>query len=503
MYKLLRLVGTFLIAVALTCRGLGTVLASGYDRETEPIALLPRSAPDSLEEESGDDDDGDTPPTDNDGFDTPQTDYDGVDTPATDNDGVDTPLSTDDDGINTPYTDYDGVDAPGIPTLRAEAKGAAIELSWNATAASKSYDLWAWEETNGWRELGGANLNATIYTDTEVAPETTYLYTIRGVGGPGETSAWSSYVSATTETPGSITVAPVLSAVSGSSHVALSWNRVAGADRYELWAWDDVNKWRQIGGDNLTGTSHQHAGLSAGDSFYYAIRAVDGSGNPGPWSKYANATVGSTSAQSTSTPTSTPTPTLTATSTSNRGASPRSLPGVGPGSDVLTATPTLTSTATPTFTPTPTATAGTSLQQLLPPVTDYDGYDTPATDNDGISTPFTTDNDGFHTPYTDYDGTSSDGTDSDGTDSDGIDTPTPTDNDGTDSDGIDTPTPTDNDGTDSDGIDTPTPTDNDGTDSDGIDTPTPTDNDGTDSDGIDTPTPSPASSVSGASSVSN
>ena len=483
MYKLLRLVGTFLIAVALTCRGLGPVLASGYDRKTEPVALLSRAAPDSFEEESGDDnDDGDTPPTDDDGFDTPETDYDGIDTPTTDNDGVDTPLSTDDDGVNTPYTDYDGEDAPGVPTLRAAANGAAIKLSWNATAASNSYDLWAWEKSGGWRELGGESLNATTYTDTGVVPATTYYYTIRGVAGPAEKSAWSSYVSASAESPGSVTAAPALTAASGESYVDLSWNSIAGAARYELWAWDEVNEWQEIGGNRLTQTSYKHAGLSTGITFYYVVRAVDASGNSGPWSEYVNATVGAASSQSTATPTSTSTTTPTPTSTSTGSASPRSLPGNSQRSDLVTATPTLTPTATTAVTPTPTATPGASLQQLLPPVTDYDGYDTPATDNDGISTPFTTDNDGFHTPYTDYDGTSSDGTDSDG---------------------IDTPTPTDNDGTDSDGIDTPTPTDNDGTDSDGIDTPTPTDNDGTDSDGIDTPTPSPASSVSGASSVSS
>ncbi len=460
MNNLLRLACTLLLTAALSLRGAVAVLADSTDGKLEPIGHIFRSNLD-VEEDGGDDnDDDDTPtPTDDDGFDTPHTDYDGVDTPATDNDGIDTPLSTDDDGVDTPYTDYDGVDEPGVPTLRAEAKGASVKLSWNATAAADSFELWAWDESNAWQKIGGENLNATTYTHTEVVPGTTYSYTIRAISGTGETSGWSSYVTATTAVPGSLTVAPVLTALSGDSQVDLSWNGISGAVRYELWAWENVDGWQPIGGDNLTGTSHQHTGLSAGDSFYYAVRAVDAQGNTGPWSQYADATVGATSGASTSTPTATPTSTPTATPTASTSLSPRSLPGGGQRSNGPTATPTLTSTATTTVTPTATATATVRIQPpdtdndgYSTPLTDYDGIDTPTTDNDGFSTPPFTDNDGVFTPYTDYDGT-----DSDGTDSDGIDTPTPTDNDGTDSDGIDTPTPTDNDGTDSDGIDTPSP----------------------------------------------
>ncbi|MXX25353.1 MAG: fibronectin type III domain-containing protein, partial [Caldilineaceae bacterium SB0668_bin_21] len=416
MYKLFRFASTVLLAAALSFRGVSAILADGNDGKTEPVALILRSNSD-VEQNGDDDDDDDTPsPTDDDGFDTPLTDYDGIDTPATDNDGVDTPLSTDGDGINTPYTDYDGVDVPGVPTLRANASVTAIELTWNATAAADSYQLWRWEQTNGWRQIGGGNLNATAYTDDHVAPGTTYIYTVRAVSGDGESSAWSAYASATAQEPGSLTAAPVLSATAGTSQVDLSWNALPGASRYELWAWDSENGWEQIGGANLTGTSFQHSGASSGVTYTYTIRALAGSGSPGPWSQYVEVTVADPSSTSTSTPTSTPSSTATATPTATKGNSPPNPPGVSLRSSHFTATPTPTATLTPTTTSTPTPTATTDLR-LQPPDTDNDGVDT--TDNDGIDT-----------------------TDNDGTDSDGIDTPSTTDNDGTDSDGIDTPTPT-------------------------------------------------------------
>ena len=421
MYKLFRFAGTLLLAAALSFRGVSAILADSNDGKTEPVALISRSNSDV--EQDGDDDDDTPTPTDDDGFDTPLTDYDGIDTPATDNDGVDTPLSTDGDGINTPYTDYDGVDDPGVPTLRASASVSAIELTWNATAAADSYQLWRWEQTNGWGQVGDGNLNATAYRDENIAPGTTYTYTVRAVNGDGESSAWSAYASATAGEPSSLTAAPVLSAAAGTSQVDLSWNSIPGASRYELWAWDSENGWEQIGGANLTETGYQHVGVSDGVTYYYTIRAVAGSGSPGPWSQYAEATVGEPSSTSTSTPTSTPTSTATATPTATKGNSPPNPPGASLRSSHFTATPTPTATLTPTTTATPTPTPAVTPDLRLPPPdtdndgTHSDGIDT--TDNDGVDT---TDNDGIDT--TDGDGV-------DTTDNDGVDT---TDGDGTDTD---------------------------------------------------------------------
>ena len=388
MNKILRYVSTLLLAMVLASRGIVAVIASENDGKTDPVGLFSRSTFDSLEEESNDDGD-------------------------------------DDDDDN---------DEPALasPILQATVSGRSVELSWTAVAGAARYALWAWESVNGWRQLGGENLTGASLTDSEVVPGTVYYYAIRAVNAEGESSAWSAYVHASVGEGLPFGTAPGLTAVAGDGMVELSWDAVSGAVRYALWAWESVDGWQKIGGDNLTSTSFVHSSAAVGVTYFYAVRAVNGSGDGGPWSKYAKVTVAA----------------LTSA-------------GIAGGD--------------------------TDNDGYDTPATDYDGIDTPATDNDGVDTPLSTDNDGVNTPYTDYDGI--DTTDNDGidtTDNDGIDT---TDNDGidtTDNDGVDT---TDNDGidtTDGDGVDT---TDNDGTDSDGIDTPTPTDNDGTDSDGIDTPTP--------------
>ena len=102
--------------------------------------------------------------------------------------------------------------------------------------------------------------------------------------------------------------APDLTAQSSDSEVDLSWTAVSGAVRYKLLVWDSVNNWRQIGGENLAGTSHTHSDVTAGTTYYYTISAVNADGETSAWSEYASVTVSASSASA---------PALTAEATEN------------------------------------------------------------------------------------------------------------------------------------------------------------------------------------------
>ena len=101
---------------------------------------------------------------------------------------------------------------------------------------------------------------------------------------------------------------PSLTAQSSESEVDLSWTAVSGAVRYKLLVWDSGNNWRQIGGDNLAGTSHTHSDVTAGTTYYYTISAVNVDGETSAWSEYASVTVSASSASA---------PALTAEATEN------------------------------------------------------------------------------------------------------------------------------------------------------------------------------------------
>ena len=86
---------------------------------------------------------------------------------------------------------------------------------------------------------------------------------------------------------------PTLTATaSGTNTIDLEWNDVDTAARYDLWAWDNVNEWQQLGGGTLTGTSYSHGSLTSGTTYYYQIRAINSDGDAGGWSDRVNEVAG-------------------------------------------------------------------------------------------------------------------------------------------------------------------------------------------------------------------
>ena len=67
---------------------------------------------------------------------------------------------------------------------------------------------------------------------------------------------------------------------------------VEDAVSYDLWAWDSVDEWRQLGGGTLTGTSYSHSPLTSGTTYYYQIRAFNSDGDPSGWSDRVNEVAG-------------------------------------------------------------------------------------------------------------------------------------------------------------------------------------------------------------------
>jgi len=249
------------------------------------------------------------------------------------------------------------------PTLSAQAGENGVDLSWTAVQGATRYELWAWTSAGGWQEIGGDSLTATTSTHTSAEEGITYLYTVRAVNADNVTSAWSDYASATLPSSS----VPSLTAQATGNGMELSWTAVTGAVRYELWEWDSVNNWQQIGGDNLTGTTYTRTGGTAGTTYYYTVRAVDAEGEKSGWSQYVRATVPQEEQQGpqhTATPSATPSSTPTATPTATHTLEPSSLRQ--PDDPKHTATPTATPTSTSTSTPTATSTA-TSTATATPP----------------------------------------------------------------------------------------------------------------------------------------
>ena len=219
--------------------------------------------------------------------------------------------AVDSNGVIGEWSERVRVPAPGklpAPTLSATFTGAtSVELSWTEVSGADHYLLWVWWNSDpGWQPIDKASFSGRSYTDDEVtAGRPDYFYSVAAVDSNGDIGELSKNVRvavpstptptptpAQTPTPTTTPVqtltptptanvsgklpAPTLNAIpTGANTVDLSWSEVFGAVRYVLFAWDYVNLWQPLGGDNLKGTSFSHKDGTAGTTYIYTVAAVD------------------------------------------------------------------------------------------------------------------------------------------------------------------------------------------------------------------------------------
>ena len=178
--------------------------------------------------------------------------------------------------------------------------------------------------------------DTAIPTHTAAATVTPTRTLTDTTGQPSDSSAASAAEPTPTPSPTvAVLSAPVLTAQAAEDGVELSWTTVHGATRYELFVWDSVNDWRQIGGDSLTGTTYTYTDLVAGTTYFYIIRAANADGETSAWSDQVSTV--------TATATATHTPTATAGQPSDSSAAAAADP-------TPTASPTVAALAAPVLT---------------------------------------------------------------------------------------------------------------------------------------------------------
>jgi len=161
-----------------------------------------------------------------------------------------------------------------IPTAKVASVHNGIKITWSADKAADSFRVYRKVSGGSWVGLK-SGLKGTSYTDTTAKSGKTYYYTVKAVKG----SLLSGYKSTAAL---KYFAAPAISAVqSVDSGIKITWNKVSGAEKYELY--QSINGGAYTKLTTTTGTSYtSKATASPVDKIYsFKVRAVKGTTQSG------------------------------------------------------------------------------------------------------------------------------------------------------------------------------------------------------------------------------
>jgi len=174
--------------------------------------------------------------------------------------------------------------APMAPAnLTAAGGNAQATLSWQSSTGATSYSIFRGTSPGGESATAVATgVTGTSYTNTGLATNTTYYYTVEAVDGTGA-SGYSNEAFATTTGTVTVPSAPAgLTATAGNGQVSLVWTATAGAASY------NVYRGTSSGGEGgiplasgIAGTTYVDTGRTNGVAYYYKVAAVNSAGTSG------------------------------------------------------------------------------------------------------------------------------------------------------------------------------------------------------------------------------
>jgi titin len=188
---------------------------------------------------------------------------------------------------------------PAAPTnLTATAPGATgIDLAWKDNAVNETGYVLERSATSTFTSVTSRSFapDVVTFSDTGLAPGTTYYYRVKATGTSGD-SSWSNAVSATTVATTTVPTAPtsLVATASGTSTVDLTWTDTSSnetgfvLERSTSAAFSGATSRTLAAGT----TSATETGLAPATTYYFRLKAT-GSGGDSGYSNTATATTAS------------------------------------------------------------------------------------------------------------------------------------------------------------------------------------------------------------------
>ena len=172
----------------------------------------------------------------------------------------------------------------GVSAVSVDYRTAKI--AWKAVAGADRYQVYRAASKNGSYQLV-RTVTGTSYQHEGLTAGRTYYYKVRCYRFVGEGRAYSSFSSPVAVKAVPQAPAKVAAASTAYNSVKISWGKVSGASRYQVYRATSKNGSYQLV-RTVTGTSYQHTGLTVGRTYYYKVRCYRIVGDGRAYSAFTN-----------------------------------------------------------------------------------------------------------------------------------------------------------------------------------------------------------------------
>lgn len=179
---------------------------------------------------------------------------------------------------------------PAAPTgLTATAGNAQATLSWKASSAATSYEVFQGTTSGGEKSVPVATgISGTSTVISGLSNGSTYYFVVEASnsgGNSGKSNEAKATLAAAPGTPANVSAA----AGSSAGKIVVSWSASSGAASYNVYAGTSSDGESHTASASATGTSATLSGLSSGQAYYFQVTAVSSDGAQSGKSEEASA----------------------------------------------------------------------------------------------------------------------------------------------------------------------------------------------------------------------
>lgn len=196
----------------------------------------------------------------------------------------------------------EGTPGPPTNLTAMAISSTAIELSWDAPADEGDGNVTGYRIARRLLPIGSwmviatnTNSTSTTHTDTGVEPDTSYQYRVSAINSAG-TGDWSATANATTRTGPTLGAPTNLTAEAiDETTIELKWEAPSETGGSAINGYviqtsvGDTTRWTHVAHTGTTDTEYVHEGVQPGTTLYYRVLALNADGR-GPPSKAARVT---------------------------------------------------------------------------------------------------------------------------------------------------------------------------------------------------------------------